>query len=69
SRKDIDECQNCPLSTGLLELQIAYDFTKVQCIMPFIQTGTPYGLDISVRDGENPKQNLACFRLEALLTK
>ncbi|KRY20421.1 C2 domain-containing protein 5, partial [Trichinella patagoniensis] len=67
--KDIDECQNCPLSTGLLELQIAYDFTKVQCIMPFIQTGTPYGLDISVRDGENPKQNLACFRLEALLTK
>ncbi|KRZ13857.1 C2 domain-containing protein 5 [Trichinella zimbabwensis] len=67
--KDIDQCQNCPLSEGLLELQIAYDFTQAQCIMPFIQKGTPYGLDITVRDGENPNQNLACFRLEALLTK
>ncbi|KRY78195.1 C2 domain-containing protein 5 [Trichinella pseudospiralis] len=60
--KDIDQCQNCPLSEGLLELQIAYDFTQAQCIMPFIQKGTPYGMDISVRDGENPSQNLACFQ-------
>ncbi|KRX62842.1 C2 domain-containing protein 5, partial [Trichinella sp. T9] len=58
--KDIDECQNCPLSTGLLELQIAYDFTKVQCIMPFIQTGNEYEMDFSKMNvfwNENTKPN------------
>ncbi|KRX62841.1 C2 domain-containing protein 5, partial [Trichinella sp. T9] len=60
SLKDIDECQNCPLSTGLLELQIAYDFTKVQCIMPFIQTGNEYEMDFSKMNvfwNENTKPN------------
>ncbi|KRZ44371.1 C2 domain-containing protein 5 [Trichinella pseudospiralis] len=60
SLKDIDQCQNCPLSEGLLELQIAYDFTQAQCIMPFIQKGNVYEIHFSKMNvflNENMKPN------------
>ncbi|KFD53287.1 hypothetical protein M514_05768 [Trichuris suis] len=67
---NISECQNCPIQPGTFkDLRIIYDLSKYQCIQTFLIPGLPYAMDIKVFDGRNSSKQVACIRLEAILTK
>uniref|UniRef100_A0A5S6QJ59 MD-2-related lipid-recognition domain-containing protein n=1 Tax=Trichuris muris TaxID=70415 RepID=A0A5S6QJ59_TRIMR len=67
---NISECQNCPIRPGAFkDLRIIYDLSRYQCLQTFLISGLPYAMDIKVFDGTQRSKQLACIRLEAIITK
>ncbi|KAI6228909.1 hypothetical protein M3Y99_01170500 [Aphelenchoides fujianensis] len=60
---NIDGCDyahNCPLQSGKLQLNLPLDLTAYASIISFLAGNTPYQLTIKMRDGDHPKNEIAC---------
>ncbi|KRY85119.1 hypothetical protein T4D_14572, partial [Trichinella pseudospiralis] len=65
---NIRYCYGCPLLPGMVQLAMTVDFSKYTPILHFVSSGLVYAVEIVVRNGAMPENEIACLRVESLIT-
>ncbi|KAL1283576.1 1-phosphatidylinositol 3-phosphate 5-kinase FAB1 [Trichinella pseudospiralis] len=65
---NIRYCYGCPLLPGMMQLAMTVDFSKYTPILHFVSSGLVYAVEIVVRNGAMPENEIACLRVESLIT-
>ncbi|KHJ46003.1 hypothetical protein D918_03666 [Trichuris suis] len=67
--ENMKACVGCPLLPGINKITMRLDPSQYGFIISLVSSGVPYAVEVVARDGNHPKTELACIRVEGVIEK